>query len=94
MSVSGTPVRSSQPTILETKVFKVDVSVWIQLSCRLDKSVHEFCVFFTADSLLLEAKVEFIVEKSLVVGATVKNHRKGPIRMDTAAESGKNEFGN
>jgi hypothetical protein len=75
-------------TVAETKVLKVDVCLWIQLSCRLDKGVDKLAVLFAADTFLSEAQVQLVVEELLIVRPAVKDDRESAVWVDASAESG------
>ena len=53
----------------------MNVGVWVELPCGLDKGVDEFSVLFAADTFLPKAEVEIIVEKLLVICAAVEDYR-------------------
>lgn len=81
-------------TVWQSKVFEVDVGFWIQFSSRLDKGIHKVIVLFTSCTRLLEAKIQLIIEKFLIVSATIKDYRKGSVGMDTSAQGSQDKFCN
>lgn len=80
-------------TVVEAKVLKVDVCLWVQLPRRLDKGVDEPAVLFTPDTLLPEAQVQLVAEELLVVRPAIKDDGEGAVRMDASAESGEDQLG-
>lgn len=59
---------------------------------RLYEDINKFIIVLASSPRPLQAKVQLVVEKLLIVGPAIKYHRKCPRRVDTRAESSKNEF--
>jgi hypothetical protein len=80
-------------TISKAKVLKMDIGIWVKLPGRLDELVHKLGILFTTDTLLLQTQIQFVVQKLLVVRATVQDYWKCPVGMDTGAERCENQLG-
>lgn len=52
----------------------------------MNKGVDELGVLFTANTLLLQADIQLIVEEILVICAAVEDYGKGSVGVNTGAE--------
>ena len=71
----------------------MDIGTRKELSSGTDKGIDQSIIPLAAYPLLPQAQVQRVVEQVLVVGSTVKNDRKHPIRMYPGAESSEGELG-
>ena len=67
--------QKSLATIMKTKVFEVDIRLWVQLPSGLNERIDKVVISLAPDSLLSEAEVELIIQQLLVVRPAVKDHR-------------------
>ena len=48
-------------TIRKSKVFEMDICIWVQFSCRLNESVYKIIIFFSAKAWFLYSQVQIII---------------------------------
>lgn len=82
-----------QHTIVQAKIFKVDVRSRVEFTRSLDKGLNKLVVLFPADTLLPEAKVKIVLQELLAVGAAVQDHGEHTVWMNATANGHQYQFG-
>lgn len=82
-----------QPTsIVNAKIFEVDVCFWKQLLRALYEALDKVIVLLTSDSVLLNSKVKVVITKLLIICAGIKDNTERPIWMNAGAHCSKGQL--
>ena len=76
------------------EVLELDHHIGPAFASGFNEFLHQCVILFAVDSLLLQAKIERVVEVVFVVGAHIKRHRQHVLRVDAGASGVERELAN